>query len=327
LPSATRTEYKRKNMNNTNITRQNIPSNPVIVIAGPTASGKTAFSISLAKHINGEIISADSAQIYRDLSIITARVSPEEMGGIPHHLTGFLGIEDDFSLAQYQEAAYKCIMEILKRGKVPILTGGTGLYIKAVIEDYQFPDAPPDPVFREKLKNRAAVEGRESIYNQLEAKDPVAASRIHPNNLQRVIRALEVIEQTGKLFSFFYRKGVEHPLGITPFCYCLNYPREMLYERINSRVDKMIEEGAMQEIEKLVFAGRKERLEKLKILGCREIIYILEGKCSVREGITLLKRNTRKYAKRQLTWSRSQLNYHWITRGGKEGTAKIMPSN
>jgi len=316
-------------MKNSDVNPQNIPSKPLVVITGPTASGKSSFSISLAKEINGEIISADSAQIYGDLSIITARVRPEEMEGIPHHLTGFLGIDEDYSLGQYQKDAYKCIGEILERSKIPILTGGTGLYIKAVIEDYQFPDIPPDPVFREEMREKADIEGKESLYRKLEIIDPMAASRIHPNNLQRVIRALEVIEKTGNLFSFFYRKADNHSLGITPFCFCLTYPREILYKRINNRVDKMIEEGAVEEIEELISRGKKERLEDLKILGCREIIYILEGKCTFPEGITLLKRNTRKYAKRQLTWSRSQPVYHWIGRGEKEErekTKKILDS-
>jgi len=296
---------------------------PLISITGPTASGKSAFAISLAKSINGEIISADSAQIYRDLCIITARTTLKEMDGVPHHLTGFLGIQENFSLAEYQKMAYKAIQSIIKRNKIPILTGGTGLYIKAVLEDYRLPGIPADPEFRKKMRERAQNHGKESLYRELQQRDPVASSRIHPNNLQRVIRALEVIEKTGKTFSFFYHKGDQHPLGIEPISYCLTYPRDVLYDRINFRVDAMFRRGAIDEVRNLLMSGFGERLQELKILGCTEIIYILEGKCTLQEGSLLLKRNTRRYAKRQLTWSRSQAGLSWIDLDEKEEKTEI----
>ena len=296
---------------------------PLIAITGPTATGKSSFAISLAKTLDGEIISADSAQIYKDLLILTARLTEEEMEGIPHHLMGFLDLSQDFSLAQYQEAAYKAIEDILSRGKIPILAGGTGLYIKAVLEDYHLPEAPPDEDFRMQMNKRAEEEGNEVLYNELLSIDPEAAARIHPNNVRRVIRALEVIRYTGKTFSSLYEKGKEHPLNIEPYGYCLDYPREVLYERINRRVDMMFEKGAMDEIEGLLKNGYRERLLKLKILGCPEVMSILDGKCTFQEGSELLKRNTRRYAKKQWTWFRSDKLLEWLHLNEKEEKAEI----
>lgn len=295
----------------------------LITLAGPTASGKSSFAIALAKKIGGEIISADSAQVYRDLSIITARITPDEMEGIPHHLMGFLGLEEDFSLADFQKAAYGVIKEIAERGNIPIMAGGTGLYIKAVLEDYQFSDSAPNPEFRREMLEKAEKLGKEALYLDLERIDPDAASRIHPQNLQRVIRALEVIKHTGKPFSLFYRKGKKHPLNIQPYPVCLNFSREELYERINLRVDKMIAQGAIEEIRNLMDSGWKSRLEELRILGCRELMWILEGLCSPQEGIELLKRNTRRYAKRQLTWFRAQRDFRGINMHGREESEEI----
>ncbi len=296
---------------------------PLIAITGPTATGKSSFAISLAKELDGEIISADSAQIYKDLHILTARQTEDEMEGIPHHLMGFLPITEDFSLAQYQDAAYKTIEDILSRGKIPILTGGTGLYIKAVLEDYRLPEAPPDEDFRMQMNKRAEEEGNETLYNELLSADPEAAAKIHPNNVRRVIRALEVMRFTGQTFSSLYGKGKEHPLNIEPIGFCLTYPREVLYERINRRVDLMFERGAMKEIEELLKTGYRDRLLKLKILGCPEVMSILDGKCTFQEGSELLKRNTRRYAKKQLTWFRSDKALQWLNLSEKEEKAEI----
>lgn len=295
---------------------------PLIAITGPTATGKSSFAVSLAKELGGEIISADSAQIYKDLLILTARQPEEEMEGIPHHLMGFLDLPEDFSLAQYQEAAYKTIEDILSRGKIPILTGGTGLYIKAVLEDYRLPEAPPDEDFREEMHKRAEEEGNEAIYNELLSRDPEAAARIHPNNVRRVIRALEVMRYTGQTFSSLYDKGKEHPLNIEPVGFCLTYPREILYERINRRVDMMFEKGAISEIRELLDKGYADRLHKLKILGTLEVMSILEGKCTFEEGSLLLKRNTRRYAKKQMTWFRSDRSLQWLNLSEKEEKAE-----
>jgi tRNA dimethylallyltransferase len=283
---------------------------PLVVVMGPTASGKSGFAMDLAKRLNGEIISADSAQIYKDLSIITARVKRDEMQGIPHHLTGFLEIGEEFSVAEFQRYSYEIIRNILRRDKVPILTGGTILYIKAVEEGYLMPDIPPDPDFREELLRKIEKNGKEDLYEVLLQKDPEAAGRIHLNNIPRVIRALEVIEKSGRKFSDFYKKTKPHPLGIEPYNIWIDLPREELYERINRRVDLMMEQGAMAEVERLLKKGKKQELLNARILGVTEIIMILDGRCSIKEGIDLIKRNTRRYAKRQITWMKSfeQLN-------------------
>jgi tRNA dimethylallyltransferase len=297
--------------------------NTVFAVMGPTASGKSSFAVKLAKKIGGEVISADSAQVYRDLRIITARTTDEEMQGVPHHLSGFLDLDLDFSVAEFIDSATRCMSEIAERGKIPVIAGGTGLYIKSLLEGYQIPAAPADPNFREKMQNRVQEEGVDAIYNELVSVDPDAAAKIHPNNFQRVIRALEVIKHTGKPFSFFCRRGMESSLGLKVYSFGLSYPKEILYNRINRRVESMIESGAMEEIEEIVKSGKKNRLEHLKILGSREIISVLEGKCTRHEGIELIKRNTRRYAKRQLTWFRSHKDLQWLDMQGREMEEEI----
>jgi tRNA dimethylallyltransferase len=302
-------------------TREN--KKPLVVVMGPTASGKSTFAIDLAKKLNSEIISADSAQIYKDLSIITARVTREEMQGIPHHLTGFLETGEEFSVADFQRYAYTIIRDILKREKIPILSGGTILYIKAVEEGYLMPDIPPDPKFREALCGRMETEGTEFLYEILLQKDPEAAKRIHPNNIPRVVRALEVIEKSGRKFSDFYKKAVSHPLGIKPFNIWIDIPREELYERINQRVDQMIALGAVEEVEKLVKRGKKQQLEESRILGVTEILLVLEGRYTLKEGIEMIKRNTRRYAKRQVTWMKTFEELHRVTGDPQERDCEI----
>lgn len=284
----------------------------IVVITGPTASGKTKLAAQVAAKLNGEIICADSAQVYKDLSIITARTPVQLIKKVPHYLTGFLSIEEDFSVAEFQEKAYSYIQDIKSRGKIPFLVGGTVLYLKSVIEAYRFSEVEPDPDFRKKLKRRAEQQGRKELYRELEKTDPRAAEKIHPNNLPRVIRALEVIEKSGKLYSDLYQKEYPHPLGITPLCFCLDVPREELYNRIDNRVDQMVQLGALEEVKYLVEQGKKEYLLKRRILGSRELLFVLEGYCSLEEGIKFWKRNTRRFAKRQLTWFRSFKNLNMI---------------
>jgi tRNA dimethylallyltransferase len=311
--------------NNDNLSKQNTGDNlkPLVVVMGPTASGKSGFAIDLAKQLNGEIISADSAQIYKDLSIITARVKRNEMQGIPHHLTGFLEAGEEFSVADFQKCSYEIIRNILKRNKTPVIAGGTILYIKAVVEGYLMPNIPPDPELRKKILDKIEKEGKDALYNTLLQRDPEAAERIHPNNIPRVVRALEVIEKSGRRFSDFYKKVIPHPLGIKPYNVWIDLPREELYERINRRVDMMIEQGAIEEVEKLVKLGKKQKLLDARILGVSEIILILEGRYSTKEGIELIKRNTRRYAKRQITWMKTFEQLHRITGGELERKREI----
>jgi tRNA dimethylallyltransferase len=292
-------------MDNENVLKKKNCMKPLLVVTGPTASGKSAFAIKLAEEIKGEIISADSAQIYKNLSIITARTKETEMMGIPHHLSGFIDLNVEFSLADYQKAAYDTISEIYDRGNIPIMVGGTILYIKAVSLAYNLPDIPPAPDFRKFLIDIVTSDGNEVLYKMLMEKDPEAAERIHPNNLPRVIRALEVIEKSGKKFSDFYTQITPHPLGVKPYYIWMDIPREELYQRIDKRVDDMIEEGAIKEIDSLLKAGYEEIFLKLKIMGTLEIINILRGKLTLKEGIEQIKRNTRRYAKRQITWLRT----------------------
>lgn len=278
---------------------------PLIVILGPTASGKSALGVKTAKLIGGEVVSADSAQVYRDFTVLTARTTLEEMEGIPHHLTGFLDLGEEFSVARFQELAFKAIEGICRRGRIPIMVGGTFLYVKAVVEGYDFVNLPPEKSVRESLEKKAEKLGSEALYEELKRRDPAAAERIHPRNVRRVIRALEVMEITGDTFSSFYKKAESHPLGVEPIYVKIDLPRSSLYERINQRVDKMMHMGAMEEVESLLAMGKRDSLDKSRILGCREMMGIIDGSYTRMEGIELLKRNTRRYAKRQMTWIRS----------------------
>ena len=278
---------------------------PLLVIAGPTASGKSTLAIKLAPALDGEVINCDSAQIYQELSIITARTEPDEMEEIPHHLTGHCQLWDKYSAARYQQEAYQIIMDIHRRGHLPILCGGTFLYMKAVMEGYDLREIPCDPEKTRQFHDRTQKLSNQALYLELEISDPVAASRIHPNNRRRVLRALEVIESTGEKFSDRHRKNPFHPLGISPILVVIVPDRDTLYRRIENRTDKMFESGAIEEIRHLVNTGRREALEDAQILGAGEILSFLDGFCTLEEGITLVKRNTRRYAKRQFTWIRS----------------------
>lgn len=279
--------------------------NRAMVVIGPTASGKSALGVSLAQKLGGEVVCADSAQVYRELPILTDRTTPEKMGGIPHHLTGFLSLGQKFSVARYQEMAYGAIREILGRGRLPVIAGGTFLYVRAVVEAYTFPPQDWSPAVREALELRLRDEGGDALYQELKAKDPAAAKRIHPNNVRRVIRALEVMEATGRTFSSFYGRELSHPLGLEPFFVSIELPRELIYSRIDRRVERMFAEGALEEVRSLEEMGRRAQMLESGILGCREILAVLDGLCTRKEGMELLKRNTRRYAKRQMTWIHS----------------------
>ncbi len=274
---------------------------PLIVVLGPTASGKTGLSLNMAKKINGEIISADSRQIYRDMEIATDTIPPEERKGIPHHMLGIADPEEEFTLSDYKKIALQTIEEIHGRKKVPIIVGGTGLYISAIIEKYDMRAIPPDKKLREKLEQEAQEKGKEYVHEKLEKTDPEAAKRIHPNNLRYVIRAIEKAqaeEEKGK------------PEEIAPkfdtFLIGIERPREELYEKINKRVDEQIEKGLVEEVKKLVKKGYDEKLPSMSSLGVKEIIPYIKGEMSLDECAEILKKNTRNYAKRQMTWWRTR---------------------
>ncbi|SER58965.1 tRNA (adenosine(37)-N6)-dimethylallyltransferase MiaA [Salipaludibacillus aurantiacus] len=282
---------------------------PLVVIVGPTAVGKTDLSIRLAETFNGEIISGDSMQVYRGMDIGTAKITEKEMRGIPHHLVNIKKPDETFSVADFQNEAKNCIASIHKKRKVPFLVGGTGLYVNAVIYDYQFTDASEDPAFRSELEAFAEENGNEALHNRLKEVDPVSYRELHPNNRRRVIRALEVYRLTGKPLR---ERGTEQ--AASPYdtvVIGLTMDRELLYERINQRVDLMIEAGLIDEVRELAEKGYS-RCQSMQAIGYKEIVQYIEGALSKADAIELLKKNSRRFAKRQLTWFRNKMAIDWF---------------
>jgi tRNA dimethylallyltransferase len=282
----------------------------LLVIIGPTAVGKTNLSIEMAKCYNGEIISGDSMQIYRGMDIGTAKITKEEMQGIPHHLIDIKEPEENFSVAEFQLLVRAKINEIAKRGKLPIIVGGTGLYIQSVIYDYQFSDVPGDEAFRLELEERAKVIGNEALYKELQAVDPESAEQIHPNNVRRVIRALEIFHLTGKTMQDFQKKQQPDLMYETALV-GLTMDREKLYERINLRVDIMVEQGLLDEVKFLYNQGLRD-CQSIQAIGYKEIYDFLDGKVTWDMAVLQLKQNSRRYAKRQLTWFRNKMDVQWF---------------
>lgn len=278
--------------------------NKVLVIAGPTAVGKTDLSIRLAKELNGEIISTDSMQIYKYMDIGSAKITKEEMQGVNHHMIDIIDPSIPFSVSDYKEIAENCIKDILSRGKLPILTGGTGLYINALTCNMNFTEAENDLEYRSELEGLAEKNGNEYIHNMLKEIDPVSYKQIHYNNRKRVIRALEVYKLTKKPFSSF-NAGEEFYNG--PYdvnYYVLTMNREKLYNRINLRVDIMMEKGLLDECINLKEKGYNSFMQSMQGIGYKEIFYYLENKIPLNDSIEMVKQLTRNYAKRQLTWFR-----------------------
>lgn len=282
----------------------------IVVIIGPTAVGKTNLSIEMAKRFNGEIISGDSMQIYKGMDIGTAKVRQEEMDGIPHYLIDIKNPEQDFSAAEFQQLVREKITEISSRNRLPIIVGGTGLYIQSAIFDYQFSEAPSDTDFRIALEKRAELEGNEAIHSELAQIDPESAEKIHPNNIRRVIRALEVYHCTGKTMTDV-QENQTPDLLYDPALIGLTMDREQLYERINKRVDMMIEEGLLEEVKNLYRRGLRE-CQSIQAIGYKEIYAYLDGVVSWSVAIEQLKQNSRRYAKRQLTWFRNKMDVSWF---------------
>ncbi|MBP2240221.1 tRNA dimethylallyltransferase [Cytobacillus eiseniae] len=292
----------------------------LLVLIGPTAVGKTKLSIELAKRFNGEIISGDSMQIYRGMDIGTAKIKQEEMDGVPHHLIDIKNPDEPFSVAEFQQLVREKIAEITSRNKLPMIVGGTGLYIQSVIYDYQFSDAPSDDSFRRVLEEKAKIDGNEKLHQELMEVDPESASKIHPNNIRRVIRALEVIHCTGKTVSDYQERQVPDLLYQTVII-GLTMEREILYGRINQRVDLMVQEGLLPEVENLFHQGVKD-CQSIQAIGYKEIYQYLNHRSSLEDAIEQLKQNSRRYAKRQLTWFRNKMNVDWF-----EMTATINSAN
>ncbi|MCI8293261.1 MAG: tRNA (adenosine(37)-N6)-dimethylallyltransferase MiaA [Hespellia sp.] len=285
---------------------------PLIILTGPTAAGKTKLSIALAKAIHGEIISADSMQVYRYMDIGSAKIRPEEMEGVPHYLVDILEPTEAFNVVQFQEMATQAIRQIYANGHIPILTGGTGFYIQAVLYDIQFETTPVNTAFRQELQLAAKKNGAQYLHDQLQKVDPRSASEIHANNVKRVVRALEYFHQTGQPISEHNEKERtrESPYNFAYFV--LNDERGHLYEKIDRRVDDMMKCGLLEEVQSLKRRGYTREMVSMQGLGYKELLAYLEGECSLEEAVRMIKRDTRHFAKRQLTWFRRERDVIWI---------------
>lgn len=276
----------------------------ILVIGGPTAVGKTELSIDLAKRLNGEIISADSMQIYKYMDIGSAKVSKGEMNGVVHHLIDVVDPSINFSVADYKEQGEKAIKEIISRGKLPIIVGGTGLYINSLTCNMNFTEAEKDEEYRKELDKLANEHGNNYIHEMLKEIDPISYNEIHANNRKRVIRALEVYNLTGNPFSSYNAGEDFYKSEYDVHYYVLTMDREKLYERINLRVDIMMEKGLLEECIKLKEMGYTSSMQSMQGIGYKEILYYLEGNVKLQEAINMIKQGSRNYAKRQLTWFR-----------------------
>jgi tRNA dimethylallyltransferase len=283
----------------------------LLAIIGPTAVGKTKLSIHLAQEFQGEIISGDSMQVYRSMDIGTAKIRAEEQEGIKHHLIDILDPTEEFSVADFQERALHNIKELIQRETLPILAGGTGLYVQAVTHGFQFAEESQNEEIREKWQYFLDQNGPLALHQELEKYDPEYAGQLHPNNSRRVIRALEVLELTGKSMSVYQGEwNNESPFHLVMVGLAME--REKLYQRINTRVDQMIEEGLVKEVEGLLERGVPKTAKALQAIGYKEIIDYLQGEQTKDKAIELLKRNTRRFAKRQLTWFRRMKEIQWF---------------
>lgn len=285
---------------------------PLLVLTGPTAVGKTELSLKLAEAVDGSIISADSMQVYRHLDIGSAKIMPEERRGIPHYLIDVLEPTEDFDVTIFQKLARDAMREIWEEGRIPILVGGTGFYIQAVLRDIDFSDDAGRSTFRKRMEQIAEKEGPAALHRLLEERDPESAQAIHPNNIRRTIRALEYFEETGEPIS---AHNAEQRLKESPYTYLyfvLNDDRQRLYERIDRRVDRMIASGLVDEVKSLAAMGVTEECGSMKGLGYKELFPYLRGEETLGEAVDIIKRDTRHFAKRQLTWFRREKDVIWI---------------
>lgn len=285
---------------------------PLIILTGPTAVGKTKASIGLAKAIGGEIISADSMQVYKGMDIGSAKIKKEEMEGVIHHLIDVLSPEEEFHVVRFQQMAKQAMEEIYVKGKIPILVGGTGFYIQAVLYDIDFTENEGDESYRKELQDYADRYGAEALHNQLKICDPKAAEEIHAHNIKRVIRALEYYHQTGRPISEHNAEQREKQSPYQWAYFVLNDERAHLYERINRRVDQMIAEGLETEVTALKEKGYTRSLVSMQGLGYKEILAYLDGECTLQEAIDTIKRDTRHFAKRQITWFKRERDVIWL---------------
>lgn len=285
---------------------------PLIILTGPTAVGKTDLSITLAKAVNGEIISADSMQVYKYMDIGSAKITKEEMDGVKHYLVDEFEPDEEFNVVKFQEYAKKYIEEIYSKGKIPILVGGTGFYIQAVLNDIDFTETKEDTSYRKELEVLALEKGAEYLHDRLKEVDEVSANQIHHNNVKRVIRALEFYKQTGQKISEHNEEQKQKNSPYNFVYFVLNDEREILYERINRRIDRMIENGLLDEVRYLKDKGFTKDMVSMQGLGYKEILSFLAGEISLEEAICILKRDTRHFAKRQITWFKREPDVIWL---------------
>lgn len=286
-------------------------NNKIIAVAGPTASGKTALSVKIAKELGGEIVSCDSMQIYKGMDIGTAKPSLEERCGVPHHMIDIISPDEKYNVVSYKRDAEAAIDDILKRGRVPVLAGGTGLYMDSVLSNTAFSENSSFSVARERLEKLFEEKGREYIFEMLEKIDPEAAEKIHPNNTRRVIRALEIYETTGKTLT---QANIEskRPEKYESLVIGLMWDRETLYERINERVERMMTEGLLKEVETLRKKGMKAEYTSMQAIGYKELFEYFEGNCTLEEAKEKIKQESRRYAKRQMTWLKRNKKINWL---------------
>ena len=284
----------------------------MIILTGPTAVGKTKLSIKLARAVNGEIISADSMQVYRYMDIGSAKIRPEEMEEIPHHLVDCLDPDEEFNVVRFQKMAKEAMEDIYARNRIPILVGGTGFYIQAVTGDIDFTECGEDNSYRKELEKKAKEQGPEVLQRMLLEVDPESALAIHANNTKRVIRALEYYQQTGEPISLHnqQQRQKESPYNLAYFV--LNDERSRLYERIDARIDEMLREGLVDEVKRLQQMGYHKGMVSMQGLGYKEILSYLDGTWSLEEAVYILKRDTRHFAKRQITWFKRERNVEWF---------------
>lgn len=285
---------------------------PLVILTGPTAAGKTKLSVALAKAIDGEIISADSMQVYRHMDIGSAKIRPEEMEGIPHHLIDILEPEEEFNVVRFQTLAKEAAAQIYERNRIPIVAGGTGFYIQALLYDIDFTENEEHPKIRSELEELAKEKGAEFLHQMLREADPKGAKQIHANNVKRVIRALEYYRLTGERMSEHNEAQQKKESPYNGAYFVLNDEREYLYQRIDARVDTMLEEGLLEEVKALKAMGLSRGMVSMQGLGYKELLSYLEGELSFSEAVRILKRDTRHFAKRQLTWFRRERDVIWL---------------
>ena len=286
--------------------------NKIVVLVGPTAVGKTYVSVELAKRLNTEIISADSMQIYKEMNIGTAKITREEAQGIIHHMIDIIKPDESFSVSEFKSESEKIIDNILEKSQIPIIVGGSGLYVNSLIYDLDFGNAKSDNKIRDYFTSLYNEHGEDFLYEKLKRVDPESAEKIHKNNVKRVIRALEVHEITGQKFSELNTDIRKQSKKYDCILVGLNMDRKMLYERINKRVDKMLSDGLIEEVKSLIEKGYDKNLVSMQGIGYKEIVDYLEGNIDLEETLNILKRNTRRFAKRQFTWFLRDINVKWF---------------